>query len=71
MKGAELPQKTIFPLSLKGERVKGVRLRMMEIYVGATQKRSTNIGGWGVVLVDEDGRWGKHNDNEERRNSYG
>ena len=38
---------------------------MIEIYVGATQKRSTNMGGWGVVLVDEDGRWKKHNGSEE------
>jgi len=27
---------------------------MIEIYVGATQNNLTNMGGWGVVLIDEE-----------------
>ena len=38
---------------------------MIEIYVGATQNNSTNMGGWGVVLIDEEGRPKKHNGSEE------
>ena len=28
---------------------------MVEIYVGATQNNSLNMGGWGVVVIDEEG----------------
>jgi len=28
---------------------------MIEIYVGVTQNPSVNVGGWGVVLVEEEG----------------
>ena len=33
---------------------------MIEIYVGATQNNLTNMGGWGVVLIEE----------EDQRSSY-
>ncbi len=29
---------------------------MIEIYVGATKNNLTNMGGWGVVVIDEEGR---------------
>lgn len=29
---------------------------MIEIYVGATQNNLTNMGGWGIVLIDEEGQ---------------
>jgi len=29
---------------------------MTEIYVGATQNLTINMGGWGVVVIDEEGR---------------
>jgi len=38
---------------------------MIEIYVGATQNNLTNIGAWGVVLIDEEERPKKHNGSEE------
>ncbi len=38
---------------------------MFEIYVGATQNRSINTGGWGVVLIGGEGQWKKHNGSEE------
>lgn len=38
---------------------------MVEIYVGATQNRSTNTGGWGVVLVDEEEQLKKHDGSGE------
>ncbi len=28
---------------------------MIEIYVGATQNLTINMGGWGVVVIDEEG----------------
>lgn len=41
---------------------------MIEIYVGATQNNLTNMGGWGVVLVKEDGNVDKCNECEPGAN---
>lgn len=38
---------------------------MIEIYIGATENPSTNMGGWGAVVIDEEGRTNKHNGSEE------
>jgi len=37
---------------------------VIEIYVGATYNRLANMGGWGVVLVEEGQREKKHNGSE-------
>jgi len=37
---------------------------MVEIYVGAAYKPITNMGGWGVVLVEEGQREKRHNGSE-------
>ena len=37
---------------------------MIEIYVGATKNNLTNMGGWGVVLIDEEGRRSSYKDCE-------
>ncbi|MBA7495444.1 hypothetical protein ES702_06031 [subsurface metagenome] len=34
---------------------------MIEIYVGATQNNLTNMGDWGVVLINEEGYPKKYN----------
>lgn len=41
---------------------------MIEIYVGASDSPSTSMGGWGVVLVDEDGRSKKFKGAEQAAN---
>ena len=38
---------------------------MIEIYVGSTVCPSTNTGGWGAVVIDEEGRANKHKGCEE------
>lgn len=38
---------------------------MIEIYVGATYNPSMNMGGWGVVVIEEDELPKKHNGCEE------
>ncbi len=38
---------------------------MIEIYVGATQNNLTNMGGWGVVLIDEEGQVNRYKGCEE------
>lgn len=37
---------------------------MIEIYVGATRNNLSNMGGWGVVLIDEEGRRSSYKDCE-------
>ena len=65
MKGHSPFKNPSSPSPLKERGIKGVRLKMIEIYVGTTQNLSTNLGGWGVVLIDEEGHRQKCNGSEQ------